>query len=1447
MSREEFFKVPKLNADGSNWVTFKDRFRWAIDARGMLDQLENVVEEPIDPTALSEETSESATADSQGGETHVQSSELQYRNFLIRRSQWRTAEATIKQCIASMVPDSVFNRIKTKKTAKGIWDALASIFQERSLMVAIDLRQKMQSVKCGDSEDVRTHFEKLANTRERLASMGVSLSDAEYANILIGSLPIVYDPTISSITAAAKLTKKPIDPDDVIVLVTDEYDRRDLKSRAKSKKDEKDAAFYAGGGSKGGKQGGKQGGRKDITCHNCSKRGHVKADCWAKGGGKEGQGPKKGGGSGSATGATATTSAAAATEGEGVWIVIDEDVIMEDWASDHSDETDWSLLSDNSEGEMDDSPPIPDAHPSDADRLRSIMLSRDVANICLDNDDNDFYDDLPSLETVSNSTDDAQSRLDDELLADESEDDDDSVIFIYDLTDDGVAPVTSFAGAVLAGTETTCNAESELYDSGASRHMTPFRHRLINFTPIASRPITAADKRVFHATGKGDMRIEVPNGNTTTTILLKDVLYAPDMGITIVSISRIASAGFATLFRANFCRIFDSKQRRVGHVPVTSNGLYRVDHGEVASTASTRKGLTLKQLHCRMGHIAPEAVRKLVREGRVNGVNLEEGGDFGSCDSCEYAKTTRKPLKKERSAPRATQFGDEIHSDVWGPSPLESIFHHKYYTSFIDDHTRYSRITLLRKKDETFESYKHFEAWAATQHNVKIKRLRSDRGGEYLGDEFTAHLQAQGTERRLTTHDTPEHNGVAEALNRRILERVRAMLHQSGLPKFLWGEAVLHANWLKNRTSTRALNNMTPYEALTGSKPNLSNLHEWGTKVWVHDDTNSKLEGRSNIGRWVGYDNESTHAHRIYWPGRRTISVERNVKFDENDVLIPSIDDMPLEGEIGPEDVNQPVDNDNDNTKHEPSLNPTNNITTTQLPPSRAPSPEVPERPKRAIKPSAYVNRLLTGEGFTQGTYKNGRIVGKAIPTGLQARDDVGALGEYWEDLEIGGVEFAMGAAALEAEGMDPGSLAEAKGRSDWPMWQEAMQKELESLRKANTWTVVKRPSGKNIVGSKWVFHIKKDANGHIAKYKARLVARGFTQVYGVDYTETFAPVAKLASLRTILAIAARHDWPIEVFDFNSAFLNGELDEEIFMQLPPDFEGCDPRRYVARLNKALYGLKQGGRTWYKTLCRTLEELGFKRAEYDHGVFYSRSSAGTIILAIHVDDCTITGTSQTLLDEHKQRINKCYPMTDLGPISWLLGIQVTRNREAHTITLSQRSYIDSILARFNFTDAKPLSIPMDPNISFSKDQCPTTPDDIASMRRVPYREAIGSLMYASVGTRPDISFAVSTLSQFLDNPGNTHWEAVKRVFRYLLGTKDLQLTFGGGKHGLEGYTDADGASQEHRRAISGYAFIIDGGAVSWSSRKQELVTYQPLKPNTSPLLTPPRKPFGFAIL
>ena len=270
------------------------------------------------------------------------------------------------------------------------------------------------------------------------------------------------------------------------------------------------------------------------------------------------------------------------------------------------------------------------------------------------------------------------------------------------------------------------------------------------------------------------------------------------------------------------------------------------------------------------------------------------------CESCESAKGARKSITRVREGGRCPAIGDEIHSDLWGPAPVESINRKEYYVSFTDDHSRYTKIYFLYSKDETFECYRAFEAWLSTQQNAKVKCLRSDRGGEYLSDEFSAYLKSAGTIRKLTVHDTPEHNGVSERLNRMIMEKVRAMLHDSGLPKFLWAEAVAHAVYLKNRTWTRTIGDTTPYEILHGRKPNFGNLHPWGCKVRVSRevDSISKLESRSLVGRWMGFDEETKDGHRVYWAEKRRISVERNVKFNfEPDEII--VGDLPLEGEQG--------------------------------------------------------------------------------------------------------------------------------------------------------------------------------------------------------------------------------------------------------------------------------------------------------------------------------------------------------------------------------------------------------------------------------------------------------------------------------------------------------------------------------------------------------------------
>ena len=222
----------------------------------------------------------------------------------------------------------------------------------------------------------------------------------------------------------------------------------------------------------------------------------------------------------------------------------------------------------------------------------------------------------------------------------------------------------------------------------------------------------------------------------------------------------------------------------------------------------------------------------------------------------------------------------------------------------------------------------------------------------------------------------------------------------------------------------------------------------------------------------------------------------------------------------------------------------------------------------------------------------------------------------------------------MQEAGRDPKTLHEAQSRSDWPQWKAAMDREMDTLRKAGTWQTVLRPADKNVVDSKWVYHTKYKADGTVKKYKACMVTRGFTQVYGVDYMETYAPVAKLASLRTILALAARLGWRIDCFDFNAAYLNGELgdSEEIYMELPPGYGGGNAE-CIAKLDKALYGLKQARRIWYDTFACALAELGFYASAADPGVFYMRFGEHTLILIVHVDDCTLTGSCPELVAKY----------------------------------------------------------------------------------------------------------------------------------------------------------------------------------------------------------------------
>ncbi|TFY76440.1 hypothetical protein EWM64_g7573 [Hericium alpestre] len=294
--------------------------------------------------------------------------------------------------------------------------------------------------------------------------------------------------------------------------------------------------------------------------------------------------------------------------------------------------------------------------------------------------------------------------------------------------------------------------------------------------------------------------------------------------------------------------------------------------------------------------------------------------------------------------------------------------------------------------------------------------------------------------------------------------------------------------------------------------------------------------------------------------------------------------------------------------------------------------------------------------------------------------------------------------------------------------------------------------------------------------------------------------------------------------DVKNAYLNGDLEEEIYMKQPPGFAAAGAEKKVCALLKPIYGLKQADRRWYKKLCATFLDMGYTRSSVDHSVFFRYSANDEIVIvAVSVDDLAIAANTITAMIQFKDALKARFEMTNLEELHWLLGIEIQHDRGWRTLSMSQSAYIDTIISRFNLQDAKPLSTPLDPSFPLSNAQSPSTPQQFEDMRNVLYREAIGSLMYATLGTHPDVAYSVTTFSQFMQNLGRIHWEATKCVMRYLKATRDEWLIYGTDSEGrIAGYSDADWGSNDHRHSISGYVFLIDGGAVLWSAKKQLIV-------------------------
>ncbi|KAK8535514.1 hypothetical protein V6N12_057030 [Hibiscus sabdariffa] len=411
----------------------------------------------------------------------------------------------------------------------------------------------------------------------------------------------------------------------------------------------------------------------------------------------------------------------------------------------------------------------------------------------------------------------------------------------------------------------------------------------------------------------------------------------------------------------------------------------------------------------------------------------------------------------------------------------------------------------------------------------------------------------------------------------------------------------------------------------------------------------------------------------------------------------------------------------------------------------------------------------------------------------------------------------------------EPKTYQEAVASPDSEKWLEAIRSEMDSMSENQVWTLVEPPEGIKPIGCKWVFKRKTDMDGNIQTYKGRLVAKGFRQIHGVDYDETFSPVAMFKSIRILLAVAAFHDYEIWQMDVKTAFLDGKLEEDVYMTQPEGFVTPENAGKVCKLQRSIYGLKQASRRWNLRFNEAIQEFGFIRNEDEPCVYKKFSGSIVSFLILYVDDILIIGNDIPTLQSIKTWLSSCFSMKDLGEAAYILGVKIYRDRSRRLLGLSQSTYIDKVPKRFSMEKSKRGFLPMRHGISLSKEMCPSTPQERERMSQIPYASAIGSIMYAMICTRPDLSYALSMTSRYQANPGEGHWTAVKNILKYLRRTKVVFLVYGGEEElRIKGYTDASfQTDKEDSRSQSGFVFCLNKDTDSI------VTTMEPLRKQRNP--------------
>ncbi|KAJ9546608.1 hypothetical protein OSB04_019151 [Centaurea solstitialis] len=940
-------------------------------------------------------------------------------------------------------------------------------------------------------------------------------------------------------------------------------------------------------------------------------------------------------------------------------------------------------------------------------------------------------------------------------------------------------------------------------DSGCSRHMTGSKSVLSNYREERGPAVT------FGGNGKGQTRGYGTLTNGVTTF--KRVAYVEGLMHNLLSISQLCDKNHKVSFSKKKCKV---KNRRK---EVILTGVRRADIYIINMNTSTDNFCFVSRAstdtnwlwHKRLSHLNFKTLNQLCINNLVVGLPDFRYTKVSLCSACEKGKQTRASFKSKQISSISSPL-QLLHMDLFGPVNVQSIAGKKYTLVIVDEYSRYTWVFFLRSKSDAPEEIILFVRKMEKLNNLSVRSIRSDHGTEFKNSTLETFFDMKGISQNFSSVRTPQQNGVAERRNRTMIEAARSMLSEANLATQFWAEDGNTACYTQNRSLIVKRFRRTPYELFRNRKPSIEHLHIFGCVCYIlnNKDNLGKFDSKSDDGIFLGYSSISK-TYRVFNKRRQAIEETIHVKFDESGPTFPhphenseinqwadSFFQVPEPPIIDPTPQDLP-----DGFEEDPPIPPTeihtppliNATPITQITPTEPDQPTNSEDFSQTTVSEPTSTNLLPDPSVNEAS-TSGQVYQPPALRWTKDHPIDQVLGNPFSGIKT---RRQSGNVCLYVNFISENEPKEIDDALRDPAWVSAMQKELAEFIRNNVWLLVPRPRKRTIIGSKWIFRNKLDEIGTIIRNKARLVAQGYRQEEGIDYDETFAPVARLEAIRLFLAFAAHMNFKVYQMDIKNAFLNGKLNEEVYVAQPPGF--VDPKfpDHVYKLNKALYGLKQVPRAWYDTLSTFLLSKGFVRGKIDSTLFLKKYPNHILLVQIYVDDIIFGSTNPKLCEKFELLMKSEYKISS---------------------NLKRESLSIKMLKKFDLTSCTPMKTPMDPPLSLDKDS-KGKPVDVTL-----YRGMIGSLLYLTA-SRPDIMYSTCLCARYQAEPKESHLTAVKRIIRYLKGTPNLGLWYSKDSgFDLTAYSDSDFAGCKiDRKSTTGGCHLLGGKLVSWTSKKQNSVS------------------------